>query len=89
MVALNVAGERAGVRKVMASQSNEKAKAANPGPLKTEEQYHEWEPKFINYLSTIMGVSGVPLSYITRPKDIPDRDGPEGVLVVPGVEVLV
>jgi hypothetical protein len=48
------------------------SKAANPGKFKDERKWPEWEPAFINYLSTIPGVNGVPLSYVVREPVTPD-----------------
>jgi hypothetical protein len=48
------------------------SQAAEPGKLKDERKWPEWEPAFVNYLSTIPGVSGVPLSYIVREKETPE-----------------
>jgi hypothetical protein len=46
-------------------------KAANPGKFKDERKWPEWEKAFINYLSVIPGVSGIPLSYIVRDEEFP------------------
>jgi len=74
LAALNVAGERADVRKQIREKSDVRAKEASPGPLVNENKWSDWEPKFLNYLSTIIGMNGVPLSYITRDNDAPDRE---------------
>ena len=76
LAALTVAGERADVRKLLRDQSDEKAKVASPGPLVSENKWIEWEPKFVNYLSTLIGMNVVPLSYIVRENDNPDHVGP-------------
>ena len=76
LAALKLSGERNNVRKLMEQQSNVKSKAATPGPLKSEVEFHEWEPKLLNYLSTILGVAGIPLSYVPRDNEAPDRIGP-------------
>jgi hypothetical protein len=52
------------------------SEAADPGKLKDERKWPEWEPAFVNYLSTIPGVNGVPLLYVVREKEIAD-DGIE------------
>jgi hypothetical protein len=36
---------------------------ARPLTLKDKKKWAKWEPPFVNYLSTIQGVNGVPLSY--------------------------
>ena len=35
-------------------------------PLESEEKWNELESKFINFLSTLIGVNLVPLSYVMR-----------------------
>ena len=73
--ALENAIERAQVRKSMKDASDTTTKAADPGPLKSEKEWKEWEEKFTNLLNCIMGVSGVPLSYVIRDDENPDHDG--------------
>ena len=76
LTAITVAGQRADVRKQMKDQQDEKAKVASPGPLISESKWTDWEPKFINYLSSLLGMNGIPLSYVIRENDQPDRIGP-------------
>ena len=76
LAALTVAGQRANVRKQMKDQSDEKAKVATPGPLVSESKWTVWEPKFTNYLSCLLGMNGIPLSYVIRENDAPDTVGP-------------
>ena len=64
--ALDIAYDRAEVRRVEKEQSDTVSKAADPGKFKDEKKWPEWEPAFTNYLSTIQGVNGVPLSYVVR-----------------------
>ena len=45
------------------------------GPLESENKWKEWESKYINYFSTLIGVNGVPLSYVVRAKDNTDANG--------------
>jgi hypothetical protein len=71
-VALGSAYYRADVRKIEKDQADTVSKAADPGKLKDERKWPEWEPAFVNYLSTIPGVSGVPLSYVVREKETPE-----------------
>lgn len=73
LMALETAGKRSEVRKKMIEDSDTNAKEASPGPLKSELIWTEWQPKFVNYLSTILGVGGVPLSYVIRDNEDPDR----------------
>ena len=69
---LDIASYRADVRKVEKEQSDTVSKAADPGKFKNERKWPEWEPAFVNYLSTLPGVNGVPLSYVVREKEVPD-----------------
>ena len=70
--ALSTAAQRASLHKVDTDQVDTISKAAHPGKLKDERKWPEWYPAFINYLSTIPGVYGVPLSYIVRENEAPD-----------------
>jgi hypothetical protein len=49
-------------------------KAADPGKFKDERKWPEWEKAFVNYLSVIPGVSGIPLAYIVRKEEEPNED---------------
>ena len=62
LTALTVVGERADVRKQLKERLDVEAKEASPGPLLSENKWRDWEPKFTNYLSTIIGMNCVPLS---------------------------
>ena len=64
--------QRAQIRKQLTDDSSKKAKASSPGPLVSEDDWISWETKFVNYLSTIPGVDGVPLSYVIRVSLNPD-----------------
>ena len=75
LVKINTAGERADVRKLLREQSDAKAKVSSPGPLVSELKWPDWEPQFTNYLSTIAGMNGIPLSYVIRENDSPNRTG--------------
>lgn len=66
------ASQRAQICKQLHDDADNKAKASSPGPLESEDTWIEWETKFNNYLSTIPGVDGVPLSYVIRVKETPD-----------------
>jgi hypothetical protein len=70
--ARTIASDHADVWKIKQDQSDTVSKAADPGKFKDERKWPEWEPFFVNYLSTIHGVSGVPLSYVVRLKETPD-----------------
>ena len=68
--ALDTALDRARVRKIELDQCDTVSKAADPGKFKDERKWPEWA--FTNYLSTIPGVNGVPLSYVLRMEATPD-----------------
>ena len=70
---LQVAAQRATLRKTDTDQVDTISKAADPGKFKDEKKWPDWEPAFVNYLSTIPGVEGVPLSYVVRANDAPDH----------------
>ena len=71
---LDIAYDRAEVWRIEKEQPDTVSKAADPGKFKDERKWPEWEPAFCNYLSTIPGVSRVPLSYVVREIGTP---GPE------------
>ena len=62
--ALQVSAQRALLRKNDSDQVDMISKAADPGKFKDEKKWPDWEPAFVNYLSTIPGVKGIPLSYV-------------------------
>ena len=70
---IGVAARREEVRKEEIENAEAVLKEASPGPLETEARWHEWEPALENYLSSTYGVDGVPLVYVIRPNDAPDR----------------
>ena len=53
-------------------KSSTLADAAKPAMFTNEVKWNDWAPSFRNYLRTIPGRDGVPLSYITRTSDAPD-----------------
>ena len=66
---------RSDIRKNLICQSNTKVKKYFLGPLESDNTWKEWESKFINCLSTLIGVNGVPISYVVRVKDNSDANG--------------
>ena len=72
--ALQVSALRALLRKNDSDQVDTISKAADPGKFKDEKKWPDWEPAFVNYLSTIPGVKGVPLSYVVRANEDPDHE---------------
>ena len=75
---LDVAIQRATLRKVEHDQVETISKAADPGKFKDEHKWPNWEPAFINYLSTIPGLYHMPLSYVVRENEDPAHDRDSG-----------
>lgn len=46
--------------------------SAKPSTFTNDSKWKEWSPTFANYLRTIAGRNGVPLSYIIRDSDAPN-----------------
>ena len=42
----------------------------------SENKWIDWEPRIVNYLSTIIGINGVRLSYVVRSNDTHDQIEP-------------
>ena len=72
LLAVDTAIHHVNVRQNVVNQVKTVSKAADPGKFKDESKWAEWEPAFVNYLSTIPGVNGVPLSYVVREDNIND-----------------
>ena len=62
--ALQVSAQRPLLRKNDSDQVDTISKAANPGKFKDKKKWPDWEPAFVNVLSTIPSVKGIPLSYV-------------------------
>jgi hypothetical protein len=75
LAVLNTAAERDQIRTAYADQSDKISKEASPGKLVDERKWPEWESAFVNYLSTIPGSDGVPLSYVVREIAAPTPTG--------------
>ena len=71
---LDVAIQRAALRKVEDDQVETISKAANPGKFKDERKWPDWEPAFTNYLSAIPSSYHVPLSYVIQENEDPAHD---------------
>ena len=71
--ALQVSAQRALLRKNNSDQVDTISKAADPGKFKDEKKWPDWEPAFVNYLSTIPVVKGIQLSYVVRANEDPDH----------------
>ena len=51
------------------------SKKVEPGKLKDERKWIDWDSSMVNYLSTIEGSLGVPLSYVVRENYKPILEG--------------
>ena len=71
---LDMAIQRAALRKVEDDQVETVSKAADPGKFKDERKWPDWEPVFIYYLSTIPGSYHMPLLYVVRENEDPAHD---------------
>jgi hypothetical protein len=70
-VAIQEAQERSDIRRDTEDES-ELSKTADPGKLKKAGSWIAWSRGLRNYLSTMQGRDGVPLSYIIRENELPD-----------------
>ena len=71
---IDISIQRTALRKVEDDQVDMISKAADPGKFKDERKWPDWEPAFVNYLSTIPGSYHVPLSYVVQEQEDPDHD---------------
>jgi hypothetical protein len=71
--ALAEAQSRALIRKSDVELVDTNTKAADPKKFKDERKWPEWEKAFVNYLSVIPGVNGIPLSYVVREAAEPEE----------------
>ena len=71
---IDISIQCATLRKVEDDQVDTISKAVDPGKFKDKRKWPDWEPAFINYLSTIAGCSHVPHLYIIREREDPDHD---------------
>ena len=69
-----VSAQCASLRKTDAEQVDTISKAVDQGKFKDKKKWPDWETAFVNYLSTIPGVRGVPLSYVVKENDAPDHE---------------
>jgi hypothetical protein len=72
---LDLTLHRAECRNKESDQAGTVSTAADIGKFKVERNWSEWEPAFINFISSIQGVNGVPLSYAVRKMEESDVDG--------------
>ena len=71
---IETARQRAQIRSHNAEEADGLSKAADPGKLKRQKEWTAWSRGLKNYLSTIPGQDGVPLSYIIRENEEPVYD---------------
>lgn len=71
---LNDSYARVQGRRADADKEDHIAKAAMPEKFTKEKEWNDFEIAFTNYLSTIQGSYGVPLSYIIREGAVPQRN---------------
>ena len=68
------AQSRAQIRKSDLELVDTNTKAADPGKFKDERKWPDWSKAFVNLLSVIPGVSGIPLAYVVRDDEEPDDE---------------
>ena len=72
---LGTASRQDQIRTQESDQADIISKQAEPGKLKDERKRNDWNASMVNYLSTIQGSLGVPLSYVVRENDEPIPEG--------------
>jgi len=73
--AISIAAQRADIRKKEAKDTSSVSSEASPGKLKDNKKWQEWITGCKNMLSTLLGVSGVPLLYVIREKEKAEPEG--------------
>ena len=73
--AIAVAAQRSLIRDKESKDASAVSEEASPGKLKDERKWTDWIAGFENMLSTILGVNGVPLSYVIREKEATKPEG--------------
>ena len=61
---IDISIQHAALRMVEDDQVDTISKPPDPGKFKVKRKWPDWEPAFVNYLSTIPGSYHVPLSYV-------------------------
>jgi hypothetical protein len=72
--AIETAKQRAQIRRHNAEESDSLSTASDPGKLKRQKDWLVWSRSLTNYLLTILGQEGVPLSYVIRESDETDYE---------------
>ena len=80
---IDISIQRAALQKVEDNQVDMIRKAADPGKFKDERKWPDWEPAFVNYLSTIPGSYHGPLSYVVQEQEDLDHDHDFGDVLSP------
>jgi hypothetical protein len=62
------------MRKHTSEELDSLIKSSDPGKLKKNKEWPPWSRSLKNYLSTILGQDGVPLSYVIRENEDPDYE---------------
>ena len=70
---IDISIQQAALRKMEDNQVDTISKAADPGKFKDERKWPDWEPAFVNYLSTLPGSYHAPLSYIIQEQEDPEH----------------
>ena len=70
-IEIAIAAANSDIRINLADNMETASKAADPGKLRTNTDWYTWSQGFDNYLSTIPGCTGIPLSYVIREFDEP------------------
>jgi hypothetical protein len=68
--------EFANARKSISDHEKTHADSASPGELKDEKHWVTWHNQLEVFLAGLLGVNGVPLSYVIRKQEEPDLDTP-------------
>ena len=68
---IQLAMDNTDIRKNLSDNMETSSKAADPGKLGNSIDWYTWSRGFVNYLSTIPGSTGIPLSYVVRELDEP------------------
>ena len=63
---IDISIQHVALQKVEDDQVDMISKVVDPGKFKDERKWPDWEPAFVNYLSTIPGSYHVPLSYVVQ-----------------------
>ena len=64
--------------KTFVEKSYSISSTASPSTISVSTKWEDWFPTLINFLHTIPGRDGVPLDYVCRDNEAPDRAPPNG-----------